>query len=221
MSERFVIGRMDPCSSTIFLTKAEPSFAEDEEEPLDIGSWLTLYQGDGPPRTAILCFEPKTKRAKDIKEGDVILSDGNPYRVLNAPGLPDADGEISIHAYDIFADEVTDCITDDTEENTIVATWQTRYSVVRFSLPAWTAVEGCWSDAKELAPQRIVPPAEVISGTLVLQKQEGRIGDNPERVFKLPGGRLGPSLLYFFNAAKLCRMPISRFCKVAERMPCS
>lgn len=185
MSERFVIGRMDPCSSTIFLTKAEPSFAEEEEEPLDIGSWLTLYQGDGPPRTAILCFEPKTKRAKDIKEGDVILNDGNPYRVLNAPGLPDADGEISIHAYDIFADEVTDCITDDTEEITIVATWQTRYSV------------------------RNVPPAEVISGTLVLQKQEGWVGDNPERVFKLPGGRLGPSLLYFFNAAKLCRMPIT------------
>lgn len=221
MSERFVIGRMDPCSSTIFLTKAEPSFAEEEEEPLDIGSWLTLYQGDGPPRTAILCFEPKTKRAKDIKEGDVILNDGNPYRVLNAPGLPDADGEISIHAYDIFADEVTDCITDDTEEITIVATWQTRYSVVRFSLSAWTAVEGCWSDANELAPQRNVPPAEVISGTLVLQKQEGWVGDNPERVFKLPGGRLGPSLLYFFNAAKLCRMPISRFCKVAERMPFS
>ncbi len=140
MSECFVIERMDPQSSTIFLTKAEPSSVEDEEEPLEIGSWLTLYQGDGPPRTAILCYEPKPKMAKEIKKGDVILDNGSPCRVLDAPDSADAHGEILIKVFDIFADEATDFITDSTEQVTMVATWRTRYYVVCYFLPAWTVV---------------------------------------------------------------------------------
>lgn len=136
MSERFVIGRTDPRTSTILLTKAKPSSARDEEGPLDLGSWLTPYQGDDPPRTAILCFEPKPKVAKDIKKFDVILDNGSPCRVLDAPYSAGADGEILIKVYDIFANEATDFITDDIKGITMVATRLTRYYVVYFSLPA-------------------------------------------------------------------------------------
>ena len=64
--------------------------------------------------------------------------------------------------------------------------------------------------------QRDVTADEAVPGTLVLQKQEGLIEDNPERVFKLPGGELGPSLLPFFNTAQKYRLPISTFCKVTK-----
>ena len=64
--------------------------------------------------------------------------------------------------------------------------------------------------------QRDVPADEAVPDTLVLQKQEGLIEDNPERVFKLPGGELGPSLLPFFNTAQKYRLPISTFCKVTK-----
>ena len=64
--------------------------------------------------------------------------------------------------------------------------------------------------------QRDVPADEAVPGTLVLQKQEGLIEDNPERVFKLPGGELGPSLLPFFNKAQRYRLPISTFGKVPK-----
>ena len=142
MSECFVVERMDPRASTIYLTKSRPPSVEDEDEaePLEIGTWLTLYQGDGPPRTAILCFEPKPKMAREIKKGDVIHDHGSPCRVLDAPGSADADGEILIKVFDIFADETTDFITDDTEQITMVATWRTRYYVVCYSVPALTAV---------------------------------------------------------------------------------
>ena len=132
MSECFVLGRMDSRTSDIYLTKAKPSSAEDEAEPLDIGSWLTPYQGDDPPRTAILCFEPKPKLAKEIKKGDVILNTGSPCRVLDAPCSAYADGEILIKVHNIFANEATEFVTEDIEEITMVVTRQTRYCVVCF-----------------------------------------------------------------------------------------
>ena len=132
MSECFVLGRMDSRTSDIYLTKAKPSSAEDEAEPLDIGSWLTPYQGDDPPRTAILCFEPKPKLAKEIKKGDVILNTGSPCRVLDAPCSAYADGEILIKVHNIFANEATEFVTEDIEEITMVVTRQTRYYVVCF-----------------------------------------------------------------------------------------
>lgn len=133
MSERFVIGHMDPHASTIFLTKADPSTIEDEEEPLEIGSWLTLYEGEGPPRTAIKCFEPEPKPAKELVTGDVVLNLGTPYRVLEDPGPPDADGGILLKVRDIFADEAVDLPLSAEEDITMVAASTTRYYVVCFS----------------------------------------------------------------------------------------
>ena len=132
MSERFVIGHMDPHASTIFLTKADPSNIEDEEEPLEIGSWLTLYEGDGPPRTAIKCFEPEPKPAKELRTGDVVLDLGTPYRVLEDSDLPDADGKILLNVRDIFADEVVDLPFGAEEDITMVAASTTRCYVVCF-----------------------------------------------------------------------------------------
>lgn len=43
------------------------------------------------------------------------------------------------------------------------------------------------------------------------------IEDNEERVFEIPGGRIGPSLLPFFNTAILLRMPVSEFAEAMER----
>lgn len=111
---------------------------KDDEEPLDIKSWLTLYQGDGPPRTAISCFEPKPNRAKDIRKGDVFLNIGSPRRVLKAPSPPDADGEVLIKVYDIAADETTDFIKDTIEDTMTCTTRHMRYSVVCISLPVST-----------------------------------------------------------------------------------
>ena len=133
MSERFVIRHMDPDASTIFFTKADPSTIEDEEEPLEIGSWLTLYEGDGPPRTAIKCFEPDPKPAKEIVTGDVVLNTGTPYKVLEDPGPPNADGKILLKVRDIFTDEVVDLSFAAEEDITMVAASTTRYSVVCFS----------------------------------------------------------------------------------------
>lgn len=136
MSERIVVGNIDTRASTILLAKAEPSSTVVEEEPLEIGSWLTLYQGDGPPRTAIRCFEPKPKRANELKEGDVILDIGSPCRVLDTPGPPGADGGTPVQVYDIVAEEVINLVIDDAEEMTMVTTWTTRYRVVCWFFPS-------------------------------------------------------------------------------------
>lgn len=40
------------------------------------------------------------------------------------------------------------------------------------------------------------------------------IEDNEERVFDIPGGRIGSSLLSFFDTAVLLRMPVSEFAEV-------
>ncbi len=143
MSKRFVTGHMDSYTSTNPFAKTEPSIAEDEEEALGIGSWLTLYQGDGPPRTAIRCFEPKPKRAEDLKKGDVILNNCSACRVLDAPNPPGDDGEMLIDIHDIFSDERTIYITDDEEEITLVATSQTRYLVVSLSFSVINPASWC------------------------------------------------------------------------------
>lgn len=121
----------------------KPSSLEIEEGPLNIGSWLTLYQGDGPPVIAIRCFEPKPKRAKDIKKGDVIPGNGSPGRVLDDPDPPDVEGEVFINIYNIFGDETTLFITDDAEEITICTTRRQRYVVVCFSFPALELRQNC------------------------------------------------------------------------------
>ena len=108
---------------------------------LEVGSWFNLYQGNGPPRTAIRCYEPKPKRAKDIKKSDVLLNQGSACRVLETPFPKDADGEIFIYVYDIFGDEMDVFVTDDMEKITMCATWHTRYFVVRRSLLTWSLVE--------------------------------------------------------------------------------
>ena len=121
---------MDPSTSNFFLTKVEPSIAEHEEQPLDVGSWFTLYTGDGPLRTAIRCFEPKPKLAKDIKEGDVVLYQGNACRVLRTTRQRDAKGAVTIHVYDIFGEKTTVFTRTDLEEITMVVTRYTRYLMV-------------------------------------------------------------------------------------------
>lgn len=69
----------------------------------------------------------------------------------------------------------------------------------------------CRSDANELALKRKVPPAQLVAGTLVLQMQEGLIGENPERILEIPRGAVGLSLLPLFTAAKQYHLPISKF----------
>ena len=121
---------MDRHASTIVFKKAEASIPEEEKHPFAIGSWFTLYQGDGRPRSAILCFEPEPKRAKDIERFEVILNKGRACRVLKTPTPLDADGKIFIRIYDIFGDETTVLVTDDREEITMVAARYTRYNLV-------------------------------------------------------------------------------------------
>ena len=82
MTERFILGRLSTSTSAILLNKVEPLIVEHCEELLDIKSCFTLSQGDGPPRSTIQGFEPKPKPAKNIEEGDVILSRGSSCRVL-------------------------------------------------------------------------------------------------------------------------------------------
>ena len=82
MTERFIIGCLSTSTSAILLNKAELPIVERYEKLRDILSWLTLYQGDGSPRSVVHCFEPKPKWAKNIKEGDVFLNKGSACSIL-------------------------------------------------------------------------------------------------------------------------------------------
>ena len=63
--------------------------------------------------------------------------------------------------------------------------------------------QGCYSSAKGTTLQRHIPPAEVIPGTFVLQKQEGLAEENPDSLFNRPEGRLADPLLPFLRRRKI------------------
>ena len=129
--ERSATGQTDTRASIISPSKPEPSSSTAaEDEPLELGSWLTLHQGDGPPRTAIRCFEPKPKRARELQPGDVFLDLGAPCRVVDTPGSPDASGLVALKVWDLFAAEEIKLVAVGEEEMTMVATVRARYGVV-------------------------------------------------------------------------------------------
>lgn len=120
---------MDPSTPTSLSQVVKSPQARDEDEPLELGSWFTLYESDGSPRSVIRSLEPNPKQAKDIKAGDVILYQGNACVVSGTPSQH-ADGKISINVYDVFSDVETAFNTKDVEEIAMVLTQVMRYSMV-------------------------------------------------------------------------------------------
>ena len=68
--------------------------------------------------------------------------------------------------------------------------------------PKLVPFQAFYSDAKETTLPRNVPPAKVIPGTFVLQKQDGQAEENPDIVFNRPGGRLADSLLSLLDGGR-------------------
>lgn len=100
--------------------------------------------------------------------------------------------------------------------------YHTAYEIFRGMLPLpkieiAKIMPNCLIDANELVLKRNVPPAQAVPGALGLQKQDGLVEENPERVLEIPRGTVGPSLLPIFSAAKQCHMPISKFFNVTLR----
>lgn len=120
---------MDPSTPNRIPQVVESPTAQDENEPLELGSWFTLYESDGSPRSVIQSFEPNSKRAKDIEAGDVILYQGNPCVVSGTPSQR-ANGKVSINVYDVFSDVEMGFTTKDVEEITMVVTQHIKYYVV-------------------------------------------------------------------------------------------
>lgn len=212
-------------NSSPSMTNKEKKTLKLKPKPLELYSWLKLHSSDRQPRTAIFTFEPKPKRFRDLLPGDVILDLGKPCRVVQPPGPADEDGIIYLKAWDVFNDKASDMLAGVDEDVTMVATRVSRYSIVcPYSQSPISSSSFIQSFARtghlKLAAARVpanqlcilkrnVPPAKLVPGTLVLRKQEGRIKENPNRVFEMPGGKVGDSLRRFYNNARRFGMPIS------------
>lgn len=124
-----------------------------------------------------------------------------------------------------------DFIADDREAITMVAAGLTRYLAVYvcwflflfFGPPdldsRWKTrgggVAAGFLDADELGKPECSEIFHLTRPGLVLwscRRGEGVVGENPERIFKIPWGGGGLALFAFFNTTIQCRMAISRFC---------